>query len=86
MTLPAMEFSSSSVTISFADMGILDAVQLCLVILGVYRLVLSLRYVLPRDFVPSVSTAMNEAQTLLDKAEAVNAIPKGSQYRKDLTT
>jgi len=80
-----MDFSSSSVTISFADMGVFDAIQLCLVILGAYRLVVTLRYVLPRDYVPYVSTAMKETQTLLDKAETGNAIPKGSEHRKNLT-
>jgi len=80
-----MEFNSSSITISFADMGLLDVIQLSLVVLGAYRLVVLLRYVLPRDVVPHVSTAMNETQTLLDKAEAVNAIPKDNEHKKDLT-
>ncbi|KAH9965530.1 hypothetical protein BC827DRAFT_1382537 [Russula dissimulans] len=34
---------------------------------------------------PHVSTAMNETQSLLDKAEAVNAIPKDNEHKKDLT-
>ncbi|KAH9955037.1 hypothetical protein BC827DRAFT_912279 [Russula dissimulans] len=80
-----MEFNSSSITISFADMGLLDVIQLSLVVLGAYRLVVLLRYVLPRDVVPHVSTAMNETQSLLDKAEAVNAIPKDNEHKKDLT-
>ncbi|KAI9507987.1 hypothetical protein F5148DRAFT_1284520 [Russula earlei] len=80
-----MEFDSSSLTISFAVDGIVDLIKFCLVILGAYRLIVSLRYMLPRDYLPFVSKEMSETQTLLVRAEAINAIPKASEHRTNLT-
>lgn len=45
--------------------------------------VVSLRWVFPRNFVPLVSMSLDEAMTLLQRAEAINT-PYVSEYRANL--
>ena len=65
-------------------MDFLDVVNLCLSILGLYGLIISPRYLLPRYIVPSLSALLRETQQLLQSAEKCGAIPLGSQYRTQL--
>ena len=65
-------------------MRFIDVLGLCLSILGIYGLILYLRYLLPHYVVPLLSALLNETQQLLDRAEALNAIPLESEYRTKL--
>lgn len=48
-----------------------------------FAVVISLRFLFPRNIVPLVSTSFEEALTLLERAEAIN-IPYVSEYRANL--
>ena len=48
-----------------------------------FGIVLSLRFLFPRNIVPLVSTSFEEAGTLLERAQAIN-IPYVSEYRANL--
>lgn len=65
-------------------MNALDTLSFVLSLLGIYGLVLSLRYLIPRCFIPRLSAHLNEAQELLNRAEDMNAIPPQSEHRTDL--
>ena len=62
-------------------MLVIDALSFSLSVLGIYGLILSLRYLIPCYMVPFLSVRLNEAQQLLSHAEAINAIPPGSEHR-----
>jgi len=64
-------------------MRFIDIFSLILSFLGVYGIVFSLRLLLPRNVVPLVSTSLNEAMELLERAEGIN-IPNVSDYRANL--
>lgn len=59
----------------------LDILSLSLSLLGIYGLVLSLRYLIPYCFIPRLSAHLNEAQELLERAEDMSAIPPQSEHR-----
>jgi len=65
-------------------MHVLDALSFSLSALGIYGLVFSIRYLLPRYMVPFISTRLNETQQLLGHAEAISAIPPESELRTHL--
>ncbi|KAI0284475.1 hypothetical protein BC826DRAFT_155937 [Russula brevipes] len=65
-------------------MSFIDTISFCLSLLGIYSLIFSLRILLPRYFIPSLSVILNETQQLLHRAETINAIPPGSEYRSHL--
>ena len=65
-------------------MLVIDAISLSLSVLGIYGLVLSLRYLIPCYIVPSLSARLSETQQLLSHAEAINAIPPESEHRTHL--
>jgi len=65
-------------------MRFIDVLGLCLSVLGIYGLILYLRYLLPYYVVPLLSALLNETQQLLDRAEALSAIPLESEYRTQL--
>ena len=65
-------------------MGFIDILSFCLSILGVYGLVLYLRYLLPHYIIPLISALLNETRQLLDSAEALSAIPLESELRNQL--
>jgi len=69
----------------FVRMQILDIASFCLSVIGTYGIVYSLRLLLPRNVVPHVSTALDEAMVLLESAEDTNALPNTSEYRTTLT-
>jgi len=43
------------------------------------------RWVLPRNVIRQVSTELDEAEGLLNRAEAINAIQDENEYRRKLT-
>ncbi|KAH9983548.1 hypothetical protein BJV74DRAFT_615247 [Russula compacta] len=65
-------------------MDFLSVFSLCLSILGVYGLVLYLRFLLPCNVVPCVAENLSEALQILDHAESIGAIPRASEYRTTL--
>ncbi|KAI0001509.1 hypothetical protein BJV74DRAFT_794132 [Russula compacta] len=65
-------------------MRFIDILSLCLSILGIYGLLLYLRFLLPRHVIPRVASALIEAMQLLDRAEAIGAISRTSEYRASL--
>ena len=65
-------------------MDFLGVLSLCLSILGIYGLVLYLRFLLPRNVVPHVAARLSEALEILDRAESIGAIPQASEYRTTL--
>ena len=62
----------------------IDALSFGLSVLGIYGLVLSLRYLIPCYMVPILSTQLNETQQLLNHAEEINAIPPESEHQTHL--
>jgi len=65
-------------------MRLIDVLSFCLSVLGTYGLVYSLRWALPRNLLPRVSKAPDEAETLLDHAEGINAIRNLAEYKTRL--
>jgi hypothetical protein len=65
-------------------MLVLDAFSLTLSVLGIYSLVLALRYLIPCYAVMCLWARLSEAQQLLIDAEAIDAIPPGSEHRTHL--
>ena len=65
-------------------MDFLGVLSLCLSILGIYGLVLYLRFLLPRNVVPCVAEKLSEALEVLDHAESIGVIPQMSEYRTTL--
>jgi hypothetical protein len=59
-----------------------DIISLCLSVLGLYGLAFYLRLLLPRNVIPQVSTALNEVEALLGRAEALNAIPSPREHHR----
>jgi hypothetical protein len=65
-------------------MHFIDILSLSLSFLGIYGLFLSLRYLIPCYIIPFISANLSSTQTLLNHAEAINAIPPESEYRTHL--
>ena len=61
-----------------------DTLGLILSVLGVYSLVLYLRFLLPRNAIFLVSARLDETQAILDRAEADNALPTANEFRTDV--
>jgi hypothetical protein len=66
-------------------MQLLNITSFCLSVIGTYSIVYSLRLLLPRNVILHVSTALDEAMILLDRAEDINALPNTNEYRTTLT-
>jgi hypothetical protein len=66
-------------------MRFLDVFSLILSFLGFYGIVFSLRLLLPRNIVPLVLTALNDAMAILERDDAVY-IPNLGDYRANLAT
>ena len=62
-----------------------DILSFCFSILGLYGLVYYLRFLIPRNLLPYVSTVLTEAEHLLDRAESIGVIPQPNDYRSALT-
>src|SRR6266850_1768112 len=65
-------------------MSFIDILGFSLSLLGIYSLVLYLRYLLPRYNIPSLSAFLSETQQLLGHAEEICAIQPESEYRAHL--
>jgi hypothetical protein len=65
-------------------MSFIDILGFSLSVLGIYSLVLYLRYLLPRYNIPPLSAFLNETQQLLGHAEEICAIQPESEYRAHL--
>ncbi|KAH9976139.1 hypothetical protein BGW80DRAFT_1291575 [Lactifluus volemus] len=65
-------------------MPFIDVFSLFLSILGVYGLILYLRFLIPRYIIQPVSVQLSDTQRLLAHAESIGAIPEASQLRIDL--
>jgi hypothetical protein len=68
-----------------AVMRFLDVFSLILSFFGFYGIVFSLRLLLPKNIVPLVLTALNEAMALLERDEAIY-IPSLGDYRANMAT
>ena len=58
-----------------------DILSFCFSILGLYGLVYYLRFLIPRNLLPHVSTVLTEAEHLLDRAESIDVIPQMNDHR-----
>ena len=58
----------------------IDILTICLSVLGIYGLLLYLRYLFPRHAIPLLSEILNETRLLLEQAEAIGAVPHPSKY------
>jgi len=63
---------------------IISIFSISLSLLGVYGRVLHIRCLLPRHIIQSLSALLDETQHLLDRAEAIGAIPPESVHRTQL--
>ena len=61
-----------------------DILSFCFSILGLYGFVYYLRFLVPRNILPYVSTVLTEAEHLLDRAESTGVIPRPNDYRSAL--
>ena len=66
------------------SMTSLDVLSLTLSFLGIYGLIFPIRYLIPCFLIPCLLAHSNATRNLLDQAEAIDAIPPESQYRKQL--
>jgi len=65
----------------------IDILSFCLSILGIYSLLLYLRFLIPRYLIPPISALLNETQQfLLTHAQTIDAIPGGNELRMGLET
>ena len=62
-----------------------DILSFCFSILGLYGLVYYLRFLIPRNLLPYVSTVLADVEHLLDRAESASIIPQPNDYRSALT-
>ena len=65
-------------------MNSVDILNFCLSLLGIYSIIIYLRYLLPRNVVPLISTILDETYQLLGHAEEMGAIPLRSEYKRKL--
>jgi len=83
---PRLVFKASSYPLS------LDIEMLIFTMVGTFRSIVGTvgvvatcsRWVLPRNVIRQVSTELDEAEGLLNRAEAINAIQDESEYRRKL--
>jgi len=72
--------------LSFAEMLIFAIVGACRSVVATVGIVATCsRWVMPRNVIRQVSTELDEAEGLLNRAEAINAIQDESDYRRKLT-
>ena len=65
-------------------MNAVDIFNFCLSLLGIYSIIIYLRYLLPRNVAPLLSTILDETHQLLGHAEEIGAIPLQSEYKRKL--
>ena len=62
-----------------------DILSFCFSILGLYGLVYYLRFLIPHNVLPYVSSVLTDAERLLGRAESTGVIPRPNDYRSALT-
>ena len=65
-------------------MNAVDIFNFCLSLLGIYSIIIYLRYLLPRNVAPLLYTILDETYQLLGYAEEIGAIPLQSEYKRKL--
>jgi hypothetical protein len=65
-------------------MAFIDILSFCLSLVGINGLILYIRYLLPRNAIPHISTLLNETRQLLDQAEEIGAVAPQSDSRTNL--
>jgi hypothetical protein len=65
-------------------MNAVDIFNFCLSLLGIYSIIIYLRYLLPRNVAPLLYTILDETYQLLGHAEEIGAIPLQSEYKRKL--
>ena len=65
-------------------MWLIEIVNSCRALIAIIGFTLYLRFLLPRNVVPHVSAVLRETLALLDRAEAIGAIPLASEIRRAL--
>jgi len=83
--LPPPDRSSQSPR-PLKTMWLIEVVNYCRALIAIIGFTLSLRFLLPRNVVPHVSAVLRETLALLDRAEAIGAIPLASEIRKALAS
>ena len=63
-----------------------DVLSFCFSILGLYGLVYYLRFLIPCNLLPHVSSVLTEAERLLDRAESTGVILQPNDHRSALTS
>ena len=81
---PNIDHSRLAILIALLRMHFIDILSLTLSFLGIYGLIISLRYLIPCYIIPFLSAHLDSTQQLLNHAEAINAIPPESEYRTHL--
>jgi hypothetical protein len=62
-----------------------DILSFCFSILGLYGLIYYLRFLIPHNVLPYVSSVLTDAERLLGRAESTGVIPRPNDYRSALT-
>ena len=65
-------------------MNAVDIFNFCLSLLGIYSIIIYLRYLLPRNVAPLLYAILDETYQLLGHAEEIGAIPLQSEYKRKL--
>ncbi len=77
----AMIYSYLALVISLVWVLLVNVLNLCFSLLRIRSIVLFSRSLLPRYIIPSLFALLNETQQLLERAEAISAIPPESEHR-----
>jgi hypothetical protein len=83
--MPLAAIRCEPVPTSLQIMDFSDILSLCISILGLYGLIYHLRFLIPRNVLPSASAVLAEAEHLLDRAESTGVVPQKNDYRSALT-
>lgn len=65
-------------------MPVIDILSFYISLLGIYGPIFLIRYMLPRNVTPILSTLLDETQQLLSRAEEISAVTSGSEYKCQL--
>jgi len=65
-------------------MPVIDILSFYISLLGIYGPIFLIRYTLPRNITPLLSTLLDETQQLLGRAEEFSAVTSQSEYKSQL--
>jgi len=65
-------------------MPVIDILSFYISLLGICGPILLIRYMLPRNVTPLLSTLLDETQQLLSRAEEISAVTPQSEYKCQL--